>query len=175
MWILGWRAARTARLGLAVRTQLLPHHAARVALCQPSLPAARPLSTSCVLAKKKGGNHTEKTSHAAAPADVEPQLDLDETAKHMLNSVARCKEIVQALVGSLGRVDPSTYASVLTPALLDDIRVVAGKGAKPAPLHNYATVGVRDSVLLITAYEPSVRPLILTLDSEAHRKGGLRC
>ncbi|WFD21382.1 hypothetical protein MEQU1_000030 [Malassezia equina] len=117
-----------------------------MALCQPQLPAAQPLFTSCVLAKKKGGKHADKASHAAAPAEVEPQLDLDETAKHMSSSVARCRESVQALVGSLGRVDPT---------LLDDVRVAAGKGAKPAPLHNFATVGVRDSVLLLTAYEPS--------------------
>lgn len=109
MWIVGWRAARTAHLGQALRAAPLPLYAARMALCQPRLPAAQPLFTSCVLAKKKGGKHADKASHAAAPAEVEPQLDLDETAKHMSSSVARCRESVQALVGSLGRVDPSSY------------------------------------------------------------------
>lgn len=108
MWIVGWRAARTVRLGFAMRILPLPFYAARMAMRQPLLPAAQPLSTSCVLAKKKGGKHAEKTSHAAPPADVEPQLNLDDTAKHMSSSVARCRESVQALVGSLGRVDPST-------------------------------------------------------------------
>ena len=32
-----------------------------------------------------------------------------------------------------------------------------GKGNKPISLHNFATVGVRDNVLVITAYEPEVR------------------
>ncbi|WFD25069.1 hypothetical protein MNAN1_000031 [Malassezia nana] len=105
-----------------------------------------PLSTTCVLAKKKGGKHAEKNSHAATAEEVEAQLDLDEIDKHMSSSVARCKESVQAFIGSLGRIDPS---------LLDDVRVAAGKGAKPAPLNNYATVGMRDNVLLVTAYDPS--------------------
>ena len=45
----------------------------------------------------------------------------------------------------------------LTLALLDDVRVSTGKGIKPIPLHNFATVGVHDNVLVITAYEPEVR------------------
>lgn len=45
----------------------------------------------------------------------------------------------------------------LTPAILDSVRVSVGKGSKPAALHEYATVGVRDSVLVVTAFDPSVR------------------
>lgn len=105
MWKLGWRVVRSARLGLAVRT--LPCRAVRMALPQPML-AMHPLSTSCVLAKKKGGKHTEKNSHAVAPEEVEAQLDLDEIDKHMSSSVARCRESVQTFIGSLGRIDPST-------------------------------------------------------------------
>lgn len=51
----------------------------------------------------------------------------------------------------------SSRAAYLSTALLDDVRVAYGKGTKPTPLHDYATVGVRDNVLVITAYEPEVR------------------
>lgn len=39
-------------------------------------------------------------------------------------------------------------------AILDPVRVTAGKGTKPARLHDYASVGVRDNMLIVTAYDP---------------------
>lgn len=42
-------------------------------------------------------------------------------------------------------------------ALLDPVRVSYGKDTKATPLHDYATVGVRDNLLIITAYEEGVR------------------
>lgn len=45
-------------------------------------------------------------------------------------------------------VGVSAYA-----ALLDPVRVSYGKDTKPSPLHDYATVGVRDNMLVISAYD----------------------
>ena len=78
--------------------------------------------------------------------DVTPQLDLDGVVTQMFSAVKHCSETVRSMVGSLGRIDAS---------ILDDVRVSTGKGVKPTPLHDYATVGVRDDVRLFTAVESS--------------------
>lgn len=54
------------------------------------------------------------------------------------------------------------------PALLDPVRVQYGKDAKPTPLHDYATVGVRDNCLIITAYDESVGAVAADAVDQAH-------
>ncbi|PKI83074.1 hypothetical protein MVES1_002901 [Malassezia vespertilionis] len=99
------------------------------------------LTTSAVLAKKKKGGNDK-----APPADVAPQLDLDAMEKTMNSAFQRCSENVQSIIGSLGRVDAS---------LLDPVRVTLGKNSKPVFLDQVATVGVRDGMLIVTAYDES--------------------
>lgn len=143
-----WTAPRRALPSLA---------AARTAALAAPMP--RPLTTSAVVAKKKKGGDK---GAAEPPADVEGQLDLDALNDKMTKTVARCAEAVQGLIGSLGRVDACTLHA--DPALLDPVRVQYGKDAKPTPLHDYATVGVRDNCLVITAYDESVRVLADAVD-----------
>ncbi|WFC96774.1 hypothetical protein MBRA1_003437 [Malassezia brasiliensis] len=135
-------APRFARSAWTAPRRALPRLAATRAVV-PAAPMPRALTTTAVVAKKKKGG--DKAA-AEPPADVEGQLDLDALNEKMTKTVARCAETVQGLVGSLGRVDAS---------LLDPVRVQYGKDAKPTPLHDYATVGVRDNCLVITAYDES--------------------
>ena len=74
-------------------------------LATTPFPAARPLTTTAAVAKKKKGG-AEKG--AEPPADVEGQLDLSAIGDQMAKTVAKCAESVQATVGSLGRVDACT-------------------------------------------------------------------
>ena len=115
-------------------TQHVPRILARAPMIMPKYPStARLLSSShAVLKKSKGGNSTVKNTE---PMDVTPQLDLDGVVTQMFSAVKHCDETVRSMVGSLGRIDAS---------ILDDVRVSTGKGVKPTPLHDYATVGVRD-------------------------------
>ncbi|KOS13240.1 ribosome recycling factor [Malassezia pachydermatis] len=135
-------AQHARHISLLRASTLSLKHAIPVTRIQP-IPLPRQVHSSLPLAKKKG-KQADK-AEAAAAAGVDPQLDLDAINKQMDTAVARCREHVQSLVASLGRLDAS---------LLDDVRVAYGKGTKPTPLHDYATVGVRDNVLVITAYEP---------------------
>ncbi|WFD29851.1 hypothetical protein MSPP1_000865 [Malassezia sp. CBS 17886] len=96
-----------------------------------------------VAKKKKGKGSADADAHAA-PEDG--QLDLNTTAAQMSRTVGKCRDQVQSIVSSLGRVDAS---------LLDPVRVAVGKGTKPTPLHDYATVGVRDNMLVVSAYDSS--------------------
>ncbi|WFD49051.1 hypothetical protein GLX27_003728 [Malassezia furfur] len=137
-------APRLARTAWTAPRRALPSLAA-ARTAAPAAPALRTLTTTAPLAKKKKGG--EKAAAAEPPADVEGQLDLDVLNEKMNKTVAWCADAVQTLVGSLGRVDAS---------LLDPVRVQYGKDAKPTPLHDYATVGVRDNCLIITAYDESV-------------------
>ena len=43
-----------------------------------------------------------------------------------------------------------------------------GKDAKPTPLHDYATVGVRDNCLIITEYDESVGAVAADAVDQAH-------
>lgn len=126
-------------------TQHVPRILARPPMIMPKYPStARLLSSShAILKKSKGGSSTVKN---AEPMDVTPQLDLDGVVTQMFSAVKHCDETVRSMVGSLGRIDAS---------ILDDVRVSTGKGVKPTPLHDYATVGVRDDVLVITAFDSS--------------------
>lgn len=126
-------------------TQHVPRILVRAPMIMPKYPStARLLSSShAVLKKSKGGSSTVKNTE---PMDVTPQLDLDEVVTQMFSAVKHCGETVRSMVGSLGRIDAS---------ILDDVRVSTGKGVKPTPLHDYATVGVRDDVLVITAFDSS--------------------
>ncbi|WFD36875.1 hypothetical protein MCUN1_003766 [Malassezia cuniculi] len=102
--------------------------------------ATRPLSVSAIAFKKKKGG--------AEPAPAEPaeaQFDPDAIQQQMQVHADKCREAVHGIVASFGRVDAS---------LLDPVRVSVGKGSKPSPLHDYATVSVRDNMLLVTAYDP---------------------
>jgi len=129
---------------LAAR-QRVPIVLARAPITMPLYPTTiRLLSSShAALKKNKGGGSTVKN---AEPMDVTPQLDLDGIITQMSSAVTHCDETVRSMVGSLGRIDAS---------ILDDVRVSTGKGVKPTPLHDYATVGVRDDVLVITAFDSS--------------------
>ncbi|WFD44744.1 hypothetical protein MPSI1_003415 [Malassezia psittaci] len=120
-------------------------HVTPYALFLASAQFARPLTSTASLAKTKKKKGNDK-GHAEPPADVEGQLDLDKIQEQMKNIVSKCRESVHGLVGSFGRVDPS---------LLDPVRVQYGKDAKATPLHDYATVGVRDGCLIVTAYDES--------------------
>lgn len=103
--------------------------------------------TSPVALKKKA-----KGAGAGSAPTPEPEgsgeLDLDAMTKQMQQGVQKYKDTVQGHISSLGRVDAS---------LLDGVRVTAGKGTKPASIHEYASVGVRDNMLVVTAYDPDVR------------------
>ncbi|CBQ67470.1 conserved hypothetical protein [Sporisorium reilianum SRZ2] len=73
-------------------------------------------------------------------------FDLDAIASHMSRAVERCRSTTSALVGSFGRADPS---------LLDNIKVEFASGTSKTlhPLREFATVGVRDSALIVTAFD----------------------
>lgn len=136
---------RLFQLSKLVLRQHVPSVLARAPIAMPTYPnTVRPVSSShAVLKKSKGSGSTAKN---AEPLEVTPQLDLDGLVTQMSSAVTHCDETVRSMVGSLGRIDAS---------ILDDVRVSTGKGVKPTSLHDYATVGVRDEVLVITAFDSS--------------------
>lgn len=73
-------------------------------------------------------------------------FDFDAISSHMSRAVERCRSTTSTLVGSFGRADP---------ALLDSIKVeYSNDGSKSLhPLREFATVGVRDGSLLVTAFD----------------------
>ena len=103
--------------------------------------------TSPVALKKKARGGGAGGAPAPEP-EGSGELDLDAMTKQMQQGVQKYKDTVQGHISSLGRVDAS---------LLDGVRVTAGKGTKPASIHEYASVGVRDNMLVVTAYDPDVR------------------
>ncbi|PWZ02966.1 ribosome recycling factor, partial [Testicularia cyperi] len=101
-------------------------------------------------AKSKRGNQDEdeteyKTSNRNQELPDEA-FDLDSITANMRRAVERCRQTTSTLVGTFGRADPS---------ILDNLRIegVAGTSGKH-PLNEYATVGVRDGMLIVTAYDP---------------------
>ena len=72
--------------------------------------APRLFGTTTVPYKKKGRG-AEK-HQPAEEADIEAQLDLDVTGKNMKQVVSKCRETVQGLIGSLGRVDASALGAL---------------------------------------------------------------
>lgn len=74
-------------------------------------------------------------------------FDFDAISSHMSRAVERFRSTASTLVGSFGRADPS---------LLDSIKVEypAGSSSKALhPLRDFATVGVRDGALIVTAFD----------------------
>lgn len=103
-------APRLARTAWTAPRRALPSLAA-ARTAAPAAPALRTLTTTAPLAKKKKGG--EKAAAAEPPEDVEGKLDLDVLNEKMNKTVAWCSDAVQTLVGSLGRVDACTLASLL--------------------------------------------------------------
>lgn len=75
-------------------------------------------------------------------------FDFDAISSHMSRAVERCRTTTSSLVGSFGRADP---------ALLDSVKVeYPGTGSSSKSLHplrEFATVGVRDGALIVTAFD----------------------
>lgn len=74
-------------------------------------------------------------------------FDFEAISSHMSRAVERCRSTASTLVNSIGRADP---------ALLDSIRVecTSSDGSKSLhPLRDFATVGVRDAALMVTAFD----------------------
>ncbi|SNX81389.1 uncharacterized protein MEPE_00094 [Melanopsichium pennsylvanicum] len=104
-------------------------------------------------AKSKRGDaeqHSESEFKTLTRNQDLPDEAFDFTAisSHMSRAVERCKSTTSTLVGSVGRADPS---------LLDSIKVeFPGTGTSSKSLHplrEFATVGVRDGALMVTAYD----------------------
>ena len=76
-------------------------------------------------------------------------FDFDAISSHMSRAVERCRSTTSTLVGSFGRADP---------ALLDGIKVEFASGSSKTlhPLREFATVGVRNSALIVTAFDPDM-------------------
>ncbi|KAL4401353.1 hypothetical protein ACI68E_000990 [Malassezia pachydermatis] len=98
-------AQHARHISLLRASTLSLKHAIPVTRIQP-IPLPRQVHSSLPLAKKKG-KQADK-AEAAAAAGVDPQLDLDAINKQMDTAVARCREHVQSLVASLGRLDACT-------------------------------------------------------------------
>lgn len=73
-------------------------------------------------------------------------FDFDAISSHMSRAVERCRTTASTLVNSVGRADP---------ALLDSVKVeFTAEGNKSLhPLREFATVGVRDGALMVTAFD----------------------
>ncbi|GAC96650.1 potential mitochondrial ribosome recycling factor [Pseudozyma hubeiensis SY62] len=75
-------------------------------------------------------------------------FDFDAISSHMSRAVERCRSTTSTLVGSFGRADP---------ALLDSIKVEYSSSSSDSkslhPLREFATVGVRDGALIVTAFD----------------------
>lgn len=76
-------------------------------------------------------------------------FDFDAISSHMSRAFERCRSTTSTLIGSIGRADP---------ALLDAIKVELPSGSSKTlhPLREFATVGVRDSALIVTAFDPDM-------------------
>ncbi|CDS00668.1 hypothetical protein [Sporisorium scitamineum] len=76
-------------------------------------------------------------------------FDFDAISSHMSRAVERCRSTTSSLVGSFGRADP---------ALLDNVKLELASGTSKTlhPLREFATVGVRDSALIVTAFDPEM-------------------
>jgi len=104
-------------------------------------------------------------------------FDLTSITSHMSRAVERCRSTASTLVGSVGRADP---------ALLDSIKVeypgTGSSGKSLHPLREFATVGVRDGALIVTAFDADMVKHIeraiysadrgLTPQSQAHQNPG---
>lgn len=104
-------------------------------------------------------------------------FDFDAISSHMARAVERCRSTASSLVGSVGRADP---------ALLDSVKVEypgTGSSAKALhPLREFATVGVRDGALVVTAFDADMvkhieraiysADLGLTPQTQAHQNPG---
>ncbi|SPO19724.1 uncharacterized protein UTRI_00115_B [Ustilago trichophora] len=78
-------------------------------------------------------------------------FDFAAISSHMSRAVERCRTTTSTLVGSFGRADP---------ALLDSVKVeypgTGSAGKSLHPLREFATVGVRDGALMVTAFDPEM-------------------
>ena len=85
----------------------IPTFTTKAAPFSPIVLSSRTFSATHMPQKKK--NKGAVNEKMAEPVDATPQLDLHVTSSEMESVVARCSEHVRTLVGSLGRVDASTY------------------------------------------------------------------
>lgn len=104
-------------------------------------------------------------------------FDFDAISSHMSRAVERCRSTTSTLVGSFGRADP---------ALLDSVKVeypgTGSSGRSLHPLREFATVGVRDGALIVTAFDADMvkhieraiysADLGLTPQTQAHQNPG---
>lgn len=104
-------------------------------------------------------------------------FDFDAISSHMSRAVERCRSTTSTLVGSFGRADP---------ALLDSVKVeypgTGSSGKSLHPLREFATVGVRDGALIVTAFDADMvkhieraiyaADLGLTPQTQAHQNPG---
>lgn len=104
-------------------------------------------------------------------------FDFAAISSHMSRAVERCRTTTSTLVGSFGRADP---------ALLDSVKVeypgTGSAGKSLHPLREFATVGVRDGALMVTAFDPEMVKHIeraiyssnlgLTPQTQAHQNPG---
>ncbi len=104
-------------------------------------------------------------------------FDFDAISSHMSRAVERCKSTTSTLVGSVGRADP---------ALLDQVKVeypgTGSQGKALHPLREFATVGVRDGALIVTAFDADMvkhieraiysADLNLTPQTQSHQNPG---
>lgn len=137
----------------------------------------------------RGGQSRSKRGDDDAPSDAEYKTstrnqDLPEEAfdfgtitQNMTRAVERCRTTASTLVGSFGRADP---------ALLDNVKVeYPGTGSSSRSLHplrEFATVGVRDGALIVTAFDADMvkhieraiyaADLGLTPQTQAHTNPG---
>lgn len=92
-------------------------------------------------AAAKEGDYKTSTRNQELPDE---KFNMDTIVANMKRAVERCRATTSQLVGSFGRADPS---------LLNSIKVEPKEGGKH-PLQEYATLGVRDGMLIITAFDP---------------------
>lgn len=104
-------------------------------------------------------------------------FDFATISTNMSRAVERCKNTTSTLVGSFGRADP---------ALLDSVKVeYPGTGSQDKALHplrEFATIGVRDGALIVTAFDADMvkhieraiysADLGLTPQTQAHQNPG---
>lgn len=133
-------------------------------------------------ARSKRGD-TEQPSSAEYKTSTRNQelpdeaFDFETITTNMARAVERCRQTASTLVGSFGRADP---------ALLDSVKVeypgTGSAGKSLHPLSEFATVGVRDGALIVTAFDADMVKHIeraiysanlgLTPQTQAHQNPG---
>lgn len=89
----------------------------------------------------KEGDYKTSTRNQDLPDE---KFNMDTISANMKRAVERCRTTTSHLVGSFGRADPS---------LLNSIKVEPKDGGKHS-LQEVATIGVRDGMLIVTAFDP---------------------